>query len=242
MDNEELVAQIQAGEHDRMAELWEQVEKFVRWRADHWPTSAVVDHEDLYQAGYLALVRAVETYDPERGAKFITHFTNHLKTAFTEAHNQRSKKQLLDPIHHADSLSRPLNDEGVELLDTIADPHGLQEVEERIWHEELSCAIKKAIEALPEAESDTIRRRYYHGQTMDQVAWETGKTAYEVQKNERRGLAALRKPSAGLLAFIEERTPYYLHVGYSRFNTTHTSAVEELVFLRDKMERSCDNK
>ena len=99
---------------------------------------------------------------------------------------------------------------------------------------ELAVALEKAIGCLSEDESDTIRRRYYQGQTTAQVARETGKTPYEVQRNERKGLAALRKPSAGLLAYIEERTPYYLHVGVSRFNSTHTSAVEEIVFLREQ--------
>lgn len=146
-------------------------------------------------------------------------------------------------MHRADSLSRPLDDEdGGELLDIVEDPHGLQgvqEVEERIWQEELASALEKALTALPEPQSDTIRRRYYQGQTMAQVARETGRTPYEVQKEERKAMTTLRKPkvSAALRAYIEERTPYYLHVGATRFNSTQTSAVEEIVFRREGMEK-----
>ena len=239
MSNEEMVAEIQAGRRELLGALWEQVERFIRRQANQRPDNGAIDREDLYQSGYLALVAAVDSYAAERGMKFITWLALHLKTAFNEASNYRSQRQRLDPMHTAGSLNRPLDDDdGGELLDIVADPRGLQglqEVEERIWQEELSSALEKALTALPEAERGTIRRRYYQGQTTAQVARETGKTPYEVQKEERRGLAALRKPSAGLLAYIEERTPYYLHVGATRFNSTQTSAVEEIVFIREGM-------
>ncbi|MCI8473770.1 MAG: sigma-70 family RNA polymerase sigma factor [Oscillospiraceae bacterium] len=240
MRNEDLVAEIQAGRRELLGALWEQVERFIRRQANQRPDIGAVDREDLYQSGYLALVAAVDSYTPERDMKFVSWLAYHLKTAFNEASNYRSERQRRDPMHQADSLSRPLDDEdGGELLDIVADPHGLQglkEAEERIWREELAIALEKALTALPEAESDALRRRYYRGQTMAQIARETGKTAYEVQKEEQRGLAALRKPSSGLRAYIEENTPYYLHVGATRFNSTQTSAVEEIVFRREGME------
>ncbi len=240
MSNEELVMEIQAGRRELLGTLWEQVEKFIRRQANQRTDAGAVDREDLYQSGYLALVKAVDSYTPERDMKFINWLAYHLKTAFNEASNYRSRRQRRDPMHRADSLSRPLDEEGGELLDTVADPLGLQgihEAEERIWQEELSYALKRAIEGLSEAESEVIRERYYQGFAIAQIARKTGKTAYEVQRDERRGLANLRKPSSGLRAFIEENTPYYLHVGATRYNTTQTSAVEEVVFLREGMER-----
>lgn len=241
MSNEELVAEIQAGRRELLGMLWEQVERFIKQQALTWPHGGAVDLDDLTQAGYIALVDAVDSYDPGRGMQFIGWLSHHLKTAFNEASNYRSERQRLDPMHQADSLNRPLDyEDGGELLDIVADPHGLQglqEVEERIWQEELSSTLRKAVEGLSGGERDTIRRRYYQGQTMAQVARETGKTVYEIQKVERRALSTLRKPSCGLLAYIEERTPYYLHVGVSKFNTTQTSAVEEIVFRREGMEQ-----
>lgn len=241
MSNEELVALIQAGERDRLSELWDNVEKFARREANKRPDTPAVSREDLYQSGYLALSEAVESYDPAGGMSFIGWYALHLKSAFNEACNYRSERQRRDPMHQVDSLNRPLDDEdGGDLFDIVADPNGLQglqEAEERIWQEELSAALEKALAALPEDENDIIRRRYYRGQTTAQVARETGKTAYEVQRDERRGLATLRRPSASLRAFIEENTPYYLHVGATRFNTTRTSAVEEIVFRREGMEK-----
>lgn len=234
MSNEELVAEIQSGRRELLGTLWEQVERFIWRMAKQRPDTGAVGREDLYQSGYLALVAAVDSYDPERETAFVGWLALHLKTAFNEAANYRTERQRKDPMHQADSLSRPLDDEGGELLDVVADPHGLQglqEAEERIWREELSAALEKALAVLPEDESDTLRRRYYQGQTLAKCAEEMGVWPESVRQRESKGLRALRKTE--LRRFIEERTPYYLHVGAARFNTTQTSAVEEIVFWRE---------
>lgn len=241
MSNEELVAEIQVGRRELLGTLWEQVEKFIRRQANQRPDHGAVDREDLCQSGYLALVAAVDSYDPERETSFVGWLALHLKTAFNEAQNYRTWRQRLDPMHQADSLSRPLDDEGGELLDVVADPYGLQglqEAEDRMWQEELAAALEKALRGLPEAESETLRRRYYQGQTLAQCAAEMGVWPECVRQRENKGLRALRKPKNSLVLrqFIEERTPYYLHVGATRFNTTRTSAVEEIVFWRERIE------
>lgn len=92
MTNEELVALIQAGERDRLPELWDQVERFVASRANRLliamgPDKAAlagVEFGDLYNSGYFALVDAAERYDPAAGAKFITFFSMRLKSYFSE--------------------------------------------------------------------------------------------------------------------------------------------------------------
>lgn len=90
MTNEELVALIQAGERDRLPELWDQVERFVASRANRLliaigPDKAAlagVEFGDLYNSGYFALVTAADSYKPEAGALFITWFALRLKSAF----------------------------------------------------------------------------------------------------------------------------------------------------------------
>ena len=72
MSNEELVALIQAGERDKLLELWTQVDRFVLWRAGKWLASPSlkgkggVELDDLYQSGYLALLEAVDSFDSSR--------------------------------------------------------------------------------------------------------------------------------------------------------------------------------
>lgn len=88
-------------------------------------------------------MKAVESFDPDRGMSFIGWFAFHLTTAFNEAQNYRSDRQRRDPMHRADSLDRPLSDErdSDTLGDVTAAPdgtQGLEETEDRLWWEE--CA------------------------------------------------------------------------------------------------------
>mgnify|MGYP000139200762 CR=1 FL=1 len=240
MSNEELAAAIQAGERDKLGELWAQVERFVRRQAYRRATDGAVDHEDLYQSGFLALVKAAESYDPSRGMSFLGWLGYHLTTAFNEAQNYLTDRQRHDPIHRADSLDRPLGDaaDSDTLGDITADPSGTQgfeEAEDRLWREELHTALEKALEGLPEAEGDALRRRYFTGQTLAQAAQEAGVSIERVRQRENHGLRALRHPrvTRSLREFI---TPYYLHVGVSRFNTSGTSSVEEIVLIRERAQ------
>lgn len=43
MSNEELVAAIQAGDQNRMGELWEQTERFIAWKARRVMTTLEVN-------------------------------------------------------------------------------------------------------------------------------------------------------------------------------------------------------
>lgn len=66
---EDLAVKIQGGERELLPQLWEQVERFVRQQAYRRTCMGAVDHEDLYQSGFLAVVKAVGSYDPGHGMK-----------------------------------------------------------------------------------------------------------------------------------------------------------------------------
>ena len=103
MSNEELAIAIRQGDQGRTLELWEQVNGLVKRKAMQIMTALQlsgnprgVEFDDLYQTGYLAMVAAVETYSPERGA-FSTWFMFHLKTAFSEATGYRERGRICIP-------------------------------------------------------------------------------------------------------------------------------------------------
>ena len=119
MTNEELVALIQAGERDRLPELWDRVERFVASRANRLliamgDRAAVhgLEYGALYNSGYFALVDAVERYDPAKGMQFIGLFALCLKSAFAETGGWRTSKR--DPLNSAKSMDARLkeDDEG----------------------------------------------------------------------------------------------------------------------------------
>lgn len=242
MTNEELAARIQAGERDQLPALWEQVERFVAMQAYRVARAvgprAGVTAEDLYQAGYLALVEAVDGYDAERGASFIGYLSLCLKNAFAEAGGWRGSKR--DPLQGAVSLSAPLDDDGDggTLGDMIADPTDpFTPVEATLWHQQLREVLDPALDALPDGGGDLLRKRYLQGQTIADLAQAAGRSPESIRQRELKAILNIKSSHYGhrLYSFVEGRTDYYRHVGARRFNTTHTSAVEALVLRREEL-------
>ncbi len=245
MTNEDLVILIQQGERDRLSQLWEQVERFVAQRANRRTrnTSGAVDFDDLYQAGYLALVAAVDSFAPDKGMNFISWLALHLKTAFNDASNRLSDRQKRDPMHRAGSLDVPVGEEGDATLgDLQADPDSslaFEEAEDRVWQEQLHTALEKALQALPEDQADTLRRRFYEEKTFVEIAATEGVYPETVRQWVANGLRALRRPriSRELWQYMEERTPYYRGVGLSSFQHTGSGQPERLAIMRERLER-----
>lgn len=215
MTNEELVALIQGGERDRLPELWAQVERFVAVQAHKRMVLGNgfggVQHEDLYNAGYIALVKAADTFDPEAGGKFIGWLALALKTAFAEAGGYRSRKQAQDPLHRAGSTDAPaLDDEDSATLGELQeDPRAVQafeDAESRIYCWELHNALEELLAQLPPEWSDALRRRYYQGQNLAEIAAAMGVESSTVQQWQSKGLRELRRNWRRLERFVEGRT------------------------------------
>lgn len=180
MTNEELVALIQAGERDRLPELWDQVERFVALQANRLlhvmgPDRAAlagVEFGDLYNSGYFALVDAAERHDPEAGAKFITFFALRLKSYFSETTGFRTTRQRKDPLNSAKSLDARLKEDEENsgaFGDFIPDPRAtqaLQDVEDGIQRDYTRQTVRQALEQLPTEERLAIKARYYEGLTV----------------------------------------------------------------------------
>mgnify|MGYP002242342722 CR=1 FL=1 len=73
MTNEEFVARIRnrIDTAECMAQLWQQNRAFVAKIAKRY--AAYEDIDDLMQEGFIGLCNAVECYDPDGGAKFLTY-------------------------------------------------------------------------------------------------------------------------------------------------------------------------
>ena len=176
MSNEELVSLIQSGDRERLPELWGQVERFVAQQARRRLVLSAglggVEFGDLYNAGYLALVTAVDGFSPDAGYSFIGWLALRLKSAFAEAGGYRSRKQSLDPLHRAGSLDVPVgeSEDSATLGELQEDPcaaQALENVEERMRQERLHAALEAAIKTLPAELQTVIRGRYYRGEIVD---------------------------------------------------------------------------
>ena len=86
-EEKELFERIREGDQQALESLMEAYVGYVRWILRYTRTLYLSDHEDkrvnelqkpeceddLYQAGCLALLKAIQKYDPNRGAKFSTY-------------------------------------------------------------------------------------------------------------------------------------------------------------------------
>ena len=233
------------GESGLCAELWEQVRGFVAQQAiRHFGATegrGGVEVDDLIQAGYIAMVEAVGYFDPEGGFKFITYLGNCLKSAFADAAGGRSEKQQRDPLHNCDSLERSIDkddDGGTPLGDlqsSEAAAQGFAELEHRLWLEQLRATLNSALDTLPQKQREIVEAHYYQGKTLREIAGERGISPENVRRYEGKAFRHLRhnKRRLKLDEFVEQRTPYYLHVGVNSFSSTGNSAVERVVMIRE---------
>lgn len=242
MSNEELVALIQDGERDRLPELWAQAEKFVAVQARKRLVLSAglggVEFGDLYNAGYLALVAAVDSFDPGAGCSFIGWLTLALKTAFAEAGGYRSRKQARDPLLWAGSLDVPVggDEDGPRCGEFQTDPAAVQafeDAEHRLYLDQLHDALERALATMPAQQSATLRRRYYQCQTLDEIAAAEGVYKETVRQWQEKGLRALRRPRWKLRQFIELRTPYFGNWGAHTGDRT----TEMITLKRDELAK-----
>ena len=236
--NEKLAAAIRQGRRELMETLWERVEPFTRQAANRL-TVPGAESDDLYQSGYLALVAAVDTYDPERGASFIHWYALALKTAFAEAGGYRTKRQAKDPVRYAGSLDTPMTDEpDADTLEAaIADKaaeEAFEEAEEAIWRRQLHDALETEIGKLTPRQAAVIRDFYWKNRTLAEIGRECGVSATRAGQLKQEGLSRMAR-TAALRQFVDERTPYFLRVGVQSFQRTGESATERAVFARERI-------
>ena len=164
VSNEELVTLIQAGDRDRIVELWHQVQRMVYAQATRWAGLGGTTIEDLTQAGFIAVLRAVDSYDPSRGTKFSTHLFQRLRAELSAATGYNSKRSWFDPLQNAVSLDAPLEDsEDATLADFIPDPAAAAEMDGM----EVRIGVAAILAELPEDQQRAVRGKYWHDLTVD---------------------------------------------------------------------------
>lgn len=177
MSNEQLVAMIKGGERDKLVELWQQVRRMALKEAVRWAAyrSNGVELEDLEQAGFIALIRAVDSFNPTAGARFSTWYYPIVKDEFQRTAGRRTTKQAQDPLQQAVSLDMPVgeDEDSATLGELIPDPEAeaaVLDVEERDRRDRLHTALEAAIATLPLDLQAAIRGRYYRGEHVNNRA------------------------------------------------------------------------
>lgn len=241
MTNEELVASIQSGKRENISLLWEEVQGFTRSEAFRFDSMLKAkgifscDISDLVQSGYISLCKAVETYKPEKEMSFLGWLLFYLKKGFAEAAGITSKSSLL--FLTAKSIDEPIgnDEEDSTIEDRIADEHDYySEVEDSLLQKQLHKYLEEAIETLPDRQGKSIRYYYFEDIPTPVIAERFGITPHNVERDRYNALPKLKRliTTTNLGSKIRDcmnySPNYYLRVSAKRFNTTHTSAVEQL--------------
>lgn len=219
------------------------MQKWARWWAARYLWAirerADVGFDDLVQAALLGICAALKTYDPAGNwAQYSSYFIRQEIRALLGIKHGRIPPALL-------SLDAPAGGEGGEdgegdtFIDLLPDETAPcpQEVTE---YNDLQRQVRAAVERLKnDREREVVRRCMLDGETQTAVAEDFGVSAqligmvWHKARNHLRADRSLRT-----LAEIEDRTPYYTHVGVRTFDATNTSAVEKAVLFRlEQMNR-----
>ncbi len=200
MTNEEVCLRIQAGESDRLTELWGQVEKFVSMmagrRARQLAGFGGATEEDLYQSGFLAVAAAAESYDASQGKSFVGWLAMALKTAFAEAAGCRSSKR--DMMNFSLDLDAPVpGTDDMLIADVIPDPsseEAFEDADRQMYLEQLHAALNEVLDTLPPEQRTAIRGTFFDGLTLAVQAEQAGVSPERIRQRQVKGLRSLRHP------------------------------------------------
>jgi RNA polymerase sigma factor (sigma-70 family) len=141
------------------------------------------DRDDAKDAVHDALVRALESdgYDPSRGASFRTWLTSYvISQSINSLRSKRGTGQRLV------SLSDGSTAEEVEGADCTSPEDGFL----------MSIDVDKALTKLPLDEANVLRRIWYEGYTLDELAYKFPEyrwSRYVVHRLHDRARANIRK-------------------------------------------------
>ena len=103
--------------------LMAMIHKQARYCWSRCPRSGIFDYEDLISEGILVYHRWMESYDPDKGCKFITGFTvslmRHLSSYLQKAHRNARTVAVGDRDMHFKSKRTPERDYRIGLLVNI---------------------------------------------------------------------------------------------------------------------------
>lgn len=217
--NAALAALAAAGNTFALGQLWEVNKGFVRRQLWQWyeknkpvADNAGLSFEDLVQEGYFAVDYAAKHYSAEQGS-FTTYLSyallKQIRTATCGEHARviatkdgRRVAVSANPLNECTSLDTPLDDTdggSATLGDLQEDPaaaQAFQTAEDELYTEELHAALEEALNKLTAKQADVVRRHYFGGKCLSEIAREDNTTRNAPYNHEQAAFLALRRNPA----------------------------------------------
>lgn len=152
-------------------------------------------------------------------------------------------KYTLNAVKSVKSIYEPVSDDtdNLTIADSIMDESitfedDIAAADERRY---INGIIGKAVNDLPKAEKEAIRLFYFENMTYPDIAAAKNISVSDVRRDTSRGLRKLRSSDIADLRLdeaIDSQTLFYRHRGLNTFKTTWTSATEQTVIERERIE------
>ena len=212
----ELAAQAKT-DNSIIPELWSMVEQLIHVVCRRYccPENGnrICDFDDLCQNAYFGFIKAIEAYDPERGA-FSTILVYHVRHSCRAEIGLRGKRDALFDANTLNGSVSHEDDGSLTLIDTLTDPGAEQPFEdtvEQVYTAQLRAALDFCMKQIPKTHAHLIRARFYERTTLDVIAAKYGCNSREAARQEiEKALKKMRCPDN--MALLE---PYYQGVAYN---------------------------
>ena len=214
--NAALAALAAAGNSFALGQLWE-INRgllhrlFWKWYGQHQDAADAhgLTIEDLEQEGFFAVKYAADHYDPEKDS-FATFLTTAVRKRISDimrgehirrviGEDGREVQVSANPLNGCTSLDAPLSaddDGSASLADVQPDPAAavpFQAAEDRLYNEELHAALEEALNKLAEREAKVIRRYFWKGQPLAEIAAEEGVSTSRIGQDKSSALRKLAR-------------------------------------------------
>jgi RNA polymerase sigma factor (sigma-70 family) len=160
----------------------------------HLPSA--YDRDDLESLGYIGLVQAAQTFDPERGAQFSTYayrcIENQISGALTRARNRQVQCISLDVLI-GEEEDTPMEEQIFSKSSEYQDQAMKLDAQTTVIDQESHEALQEAVAKLPSPHDLIIKRMYFDGQALSDVARELRLSSQRVQFLHSRALRMLRR-------------------------------------------------
>ena len=219
LSNEQLFDLIKDGNEDFKPILWERVKNLAYMLASQFYRrngdlcrSRGLEEWDIKQLSYLAYASLFESYNTEK------------KYGYTTALGYALSRQLREALGKgADTLNRIASslDEIIGDEDSSAP---FEQIEDNSERENISKAVRAAVDKLPDQERDVISKHYFDSRTFDSISEEKGVSRTRVGQIHSSALRHLRHPK--ILKRLRDDLGYSSYRLYDRHSSVEYIATE----------------
>lgn len=244
--NEQLALAYQEGARQVIAQLWEQTKAVIySWCYRYYErhrgrcTACGVELADLQQEGFLALLDAVQAFEPEREYKFTSWLKFPLKNRCNALLGMRGNNAPR-ALNECVSLDKPIGEnEDTPLLDMVADPNAgedFESAEDREYTRQLHEALAEAMGTLQEKHRDILNWRFFDGLTLQQCGERLCCSPEYARQLSQQALVRMRRGQSIriLRRFLGETSMPYNGTGFQAWSSG--GSVQERIAERVEKE------